>query len=953
MAWFAPPVKADVSVSCSDPNIGPSVDCQASASPDVCPTCYNWQLSPSYNWQLSPSTISVMFGGGKPPTYSFNYDPYNRYVHVVAYGPGSTKYTDYVKLNTIPDITSFSCAEASLALIPGGVSTSCSISASDAENEAYEAAGYPLADMQYAIAVVKDAVIIGTYSGTASSYDITFTEVGDYTLVSQVQDGDGANSAQATTSVSVTLVNQSPTADFTATVNNQDVSMDGSSSSDPDDDSLLYSWSYEGGAISLNTSSPTIGPATLPGEGSHDITLKVDDQKGKTDSITKTIFGFCRPGNQLPQNVSVSASPNCWNDNYYVNTAVVYSLAGNDPDGNLKEWLLYDDYEGIRFLAKDINPAGDLDLLGTSVNTSYGQSGNYSAELILNDMCGYQTTDSFSLTVLAGSCPAPNNPPAIQYFQLSGLDGPSVIIAEAYLWRTFQFDATDSDGFIDYYIFNVSGNGVNEDVTIIGGSTSYQHKFTYPVGNYTVSLTAYDNEGASSSTKSLSITITNRPVADFSASPTAGTIPLNVQFTDASSDLDGTVVAWNWNFGDGKNSTIQNPSHTYANAGTYDVTLVATDNNGASNTLSKNNYIKVNDPDNEWPTANFSATPTSGAPPLSVQFTDSSSDPDGEITAWSWNFGDDETSDSQNPNYTYNSSGTYTISLTVTDNGGATDTSTKDNHITANYPPSLTQPRDINQDEDTSSSFELSASDPEGDTLTFSTSGQSFISIPDPNPSPNPNKPTVYVNPGCTDAETYIQSFTVSDGQASDTKNINVIIKPTNSFPYAPSLSSPGNGATITPTGTLDLQWTNNGDCDGDALNFDVYVNGSFQETTSSTSYTISINPNKTYNWYIAARDNGEHAVNSSTWSFTTTGGAVCTDNEQWEACDGCAEGKQRHTITYTPPGCLPDPDVDECIVGACDSCVPCGCDAGKPVDNPLRDQACGPCEPCFIEVAP
>ncbi len=83
------------------------------------------------------------------------------------------------------------------------------------------------------------------------------------------------------------------------------------------------------------------------------------------------------------------------------------------------------------------------------------------------------------------------------------------------------------------------------------------------------------------------------------------------------------------------------------------------------------------------PTANFTASPTSGCAPLTVNFTDQST---GDITSWSWDFGDGTTSTEQNPTHTYNSAGTYTVSLTVTGPGGS-DTETKVDYITVSEPP--------------------------------------------------------------------------------------------------------------------------------------------------------------------------------------------------------------------------------------------------------------------------
>jgi PKD repeat protein len=86
------------------------------------------------------------------------------------------------------------------------------------------------------------------------------------------------------------------------------------------------------------------------------------------------------------------------------------------------------------------------------------------------------------------------------------------------------------------------------------------------------------------------------------------------------------------------------------------------------------------------PTADFSATPTSGTDPLDVSFTDLST---GEPTSWAWDFGDGSTSTAQNPSHTYNTPGTYSVTLTVT-NADGSDEEIKTDYITVNEQPDLT-----------------------------------------------------------------------------------------------------------------------------------------------------------------------------------------------------------------------------------------------------------------------
>ena len=167
------------------------------------------------------------------------------------------------------------------------------------------------------------------------------------------------------------------------------------------------------------------------------------------------------------------------------------------------------------------------------------------------------------------------------------------------------------------------------------------------------------------------------PIANFSANSTSGKSPLTVAFTDISI---GTPTKWNWNFGDGANSTAKNPIHRYSKAGIYTVSLTVK-NAAGSNTTTKKDYINVTAP--VKPVAAFSASPISGNILLKVTFTDKST---GSPTSWKWSFGDGKTSTVKNPAYTYTKAGKYTVSLTVK-NAAGTNTKTIKNYITVNAAP--------------------------------------------------------------------------------------------------------------------------------------------------------------------------------------------------------------------------------------------------------------------------
>ena len=154
---------------------------------------------------------------------------------------------------------------------------------------------------------------------------------------------------------------------------------------------------------------------------------------------------------------------------------------------------------------------------------------------------------------------------------------------------------------------------------------------------------------------------TTVPLPIFSASPTSGAEPLEVTFTDEST---GSPGSWSWDFGDGNTSTLENPTNTYVTDGTYSVMLTETNSLG-TNTTTETGYIVVGA---AAPVASFSATPTEGSAPLTVQFSDTSTN---TPISWVWNFGDGSSSSVQDPVHTYSTPGDYTVTLIATNAAGS------------------------------------------------------------------------------------------------------------------------------------------------------------------------------------------------------------------------------------------------------------------------------------------
>jgi len=226
---------------------------------------------------------------------------------------------------------------------------------------------------------------------------------------------------------------------------------------------------------------------------------------------------------------------------------------------------------------------------------------------------------------------------------------------------------SDKSGNEDIWVMDTDGKN---KVQLTTDSATDSYPEWSPDGK---KIAFYSERGGDLGIYTLTLEDGNKPIADFSASPTSGNAPLKVKFMDKSSK---SPTNWKWNFGDGKTSTVKNPVYTYNKAGKYTVSLTVKNAAGTSTKTIKN-YITVNAAPTK-PVAAFSASPRSGKTPLKVQFTDKST---GSPTSWKWSFGDGTYSTSKSPAHTYSKAGKYTVSLTVKNTKGS-NTKTMAGYIT-------------------------------------------------------------------------------------------------------------------------------------------------------------------------------------------------------------------------------------------------------------------------------
>lgn len=180
------------------------------------------------------------------------------------------------------------------------------------------------------------------------------------------------------------------------------------------------------------------------------------------------------------------------------------------------------------------------------------------------------------------------------------------------------------------------------------------------------------------------------PVARASSTPTAPFVGNTVNFdASGSTDVDGTIVSYLWNFGDGASATGSTASHVFASAGTYTVTFVVTDDKGAVGSAVVVVPVGPQAPPNLPPTARISSSASSATIGVAITFDGSaSSDTDGTVTSYAWRFGDGGSATGPTASRAYGAAGTYTVTLTIADDKAASTSATTTVTVTAPPPAS-------------------------------------------------------------------------------------------------------------------------------------------------------------------------------------------------------------------------------------------------------------------------
>ncbi len=476
-----------------------------------------------------------------------------------------------------------------------------------------------------------------------------FPTPGTYNVRLTISTSRGAASSTTRT---VTVTNAPPTASFTFTPTapklGQLVTFSAGGSSDPDGTVTMFEWDFNEDGITDATGATATRSFSIV--GARPVTLCVTDDKGAKSCSTRVV-----PVQGTPPVASFTFTP----ATPYTGQVVTFSASGStDPDGtiSLYQW--------------DFDANGTPDATGMTVTRSFPSPGVYPVTLTVTDNDLAVDVQTRGVPVSVGGTSGDNQAP-IADFTFTPQSGSEVRLNEVV---TFRADgSSDADGTIVAYEWDFDRDGQYD------GTGSLLTYVFHEGGARIVQLRVTDDEGAYGyKTRVVSVEFV-RPRADFNWSPIQPEVGDVVQFDgSASTAPGGTVEFYEWDFdNDGEaDATGQTVNHAFAIGGSQAVTLIVTNNEGITDLITKRVQVVVNAP----PIAAFDVTTPAGdrACGRPITFADRSTDSDGRVTQWLWDFGDGATSAIQTPSHTYGctTARAYTIMLTVTDDRGKTGTAT-------------------------------------------------------------------------------------------------------------------------------------------------------------------------------------------------------------------------------------------------------------------------------------
>jgi PKD repeat protein len=409
------------------------------------------------------------------------------------------------------------------------------------------------------------------------------------------------------------------------------VAFDAGRSRDPKGGRLDYLWRFGDGTAAQ-------GPAArhdYKSAGRYAARLEVRGSSGQVGDAAATDFPVTV---KAPPHAVIEAPPAA-----AAGSSVGFSGAGSKP-GDLP----------IKRMSWRFNDG--IALEGQTVSRSFDKPGRYVATLSVDDGSGQPCSQNEAeATIVVNAAPV----------AAAGGDH-RVSIGEA-----IRFDASrsfDPDGQITAYHWDFGDGTGSSEATV-------SHPYRNP-GTYKVTLSVTDDAGLSNSTTSSSIAaVVNAPPKAVAGSDRSAAIGEPLAFDGSvSNDPDGHILTWNWDFGDGSKGSGEKTSYAFAKSGTYKVALTVRDDSGTGSDADQSSFIvRVNEP----PVAE--AGPDQLLTQSDVTFdAGGSSDLDGKIARYEWDFGDGTIGSGPHPTHVFEKTGRYQVALNVTDDSGTERNSARD-----------------------------------------------------------------------------------------------------------------------------------------------------------------------------------------------------------------------------------------------------------------------------------
>lgn len=488
----------------------------------------------------------------------------------------------------------------------------------------------------------------GTGSGVTPSH--SFGTAGTYSVVLVVKDDLGqTGTASKTVPVSSNSPSPPPTADFVFSPTNpivaQSVSFNAALSKAATGRTISsYAWNFGDGGASGTGVNPS---RTFANTGTFSVVLTVTDDIGQSATVAKTVTVTATPSD--PPTASFVFSPG----SPQVNQAVLFDATQSTVAAG-------------HTLSYAWNFGDSLTGTGVTPSHTYTAAGTYSVVLKVTDNTTLQT----ATTTRSVAVTSTGQPPTADF--VFSPAAPQVN-------QSVLFDATAStvaQGHALSYAWNFGDNGTGTGVTP-------NHPYT-SAGTFSVVLKVTDTTTGQTATATKAVTVSSTgstapPTASFVFSPQSPATAQLVSFnaTQSTAAAGHSIVSYAWNFGDGGTATGVTTTHPFANAGTFSVVLVVTDDLGQTGTTTRSVTVSSTSP-TPPPTASFVFSPTAPVTNQTVSFnaTQSSASAGHTITSYAWNFGDGTTGTGVTPTHPYATAGSFSVVLVVTDDLGQTGTTT-------------------------------------------------------------------------------------------------------------------------------------------------------------------------------------------------------------------------------------------------------------------------------------